>query len=108
MSAARLDTHLKQSSALPRDLLARAARLAELDRALALWLAPRGPWARQVSLANIRAPQATLIVSSATAATPLRYCQQDLLSWLSEQAGEQLSRLQISVQALPGRREGGV
>jgi len=108
LSAGRLDTHLKQSSALPRDLLARATRLAELNQALAAWLAPRGPWARQVSLANIRAPQVTLIVGNATAATPLRYCQQDILSWLSEQAGERLSRLQINVQALPGRREGGV
>ena len=108
MSAKPLGTHLLHSSALPDGLIAHARRLAELDQALALWLAPRGAWARQVKLANVRAPLVTLIVGSAAAATPLRYCQQDILSWLCGQTGERFCRVQINVQALPGQREGGV
>jgi hypothetical protein len=101
MAAGRLDLHLQQARGLPQGLLERATRLAELNQALAQWLSPRGSWAAQVALANIRAPQVTLIVRTVAVATPLRYCQQDILRWFSEHTGEQITRLHISIQAMP-------
>lgn len=108
MNASRLDTHLENATLLPRGLVAHARHLAELNLALREWLAPQGAWTRQVSLANHRAPQATLIVSNAAVATPLRYRQHDILAWLGEQTGERFTRLEINVRALPGQREGRV
>lgn len=108
MNATRLGTHLENATLLPRGLVAHARHLAELNLALKEWLAPQGAWTRQVSLANYRAPQATLIVSNAAVATPLRYRQQDILAWLGEQTGERFTRLEINVRALPGQREGRV
>ncbi len=78
--------------------MAHARQLLELNRALKDWLDPWGPWAQQLSLANIRPPVATLFVRNAAAATPLRYRQQEVLDWLGEQTGERFTRLEISVQ----------
>lgn len=99
MNAGRLDTHLEH--ALPQDLMAHARHLIELNRALKRWLEPSGPWTHQVSLANFRAPTATLIIASAATATPLRYRQQEILAWLGEQTGERFTRLEISIRDLP-------
>lgn len=105
MNASRLDTHLNHSASLPQGLIAHARQLIELNRALKDWLAPQSAGAQQVKLANFRAPGATLIVSSAALATPLRYRQQEILAWLGEQTGERFTRLQINIRALPGQHE---
>ena len=108
MTAGRLDTHLEHAAGLPAGLVAHARQLIALNHALQNWLAPQGAWAQHISLANFRAPRATLIVSSAAAATPLRYCQQDILTWLGEQTGERFSQLEINVRALPRQLKGRV
>ena len=108
MTTGRLDSHLEHAAGLPAGLVAHARLLITLNRALQNWLAPRGAWTKQISLANFRPPRATLIVSSAAAATPLRYCQQDILAWLGEQTGERFSQLEINVRTLPGLTKGGV
>lgn len=108
MNAGRLDTQLKHSAALPQGLIAHARQLIELNLALQQWLQPWGALAPQIALANYRAPSATLIVSSAAAATPLRYRQQELLAWLGEQTGERFTRLEINIRGQPGRQRGGV
>lgn len=105
MSAERLDAHLHRSAVLQRGLLARAARLADLDRAFRQWLSPLGPWARQVRLANLEGERVALMVTSAAALTPLRYRQAELLAWFSERTGTSCTRLNITVRssATPGR-----
>lgn len=104
MKAGRLDTHLEHSALLPQGLLAHARRLVELNTALQHWLLPQSSSRPQVSLANFRAPHATLIVSNAAAATPLRYRQQEILAWLEAQTGERFTRLEINIRALPEQR----
>jgi len=104
VNAGRLDTHLEHSVALPQGLVAHARQLIQLNQALKGWMAPWGAWSQQVSLANYRAPGATLIVSSAAMATPLRYRQQEILTWLGEQTGERFTRLEINIRAQPGKR----
>jgi len=103
VNAGRLDKHLEHSASLPQGLLAHARRLVALNQAMQAWLAPQGPWAQQVSLANFRAPHVTLIAPSPAVATRLRYCQQEVFLWLNEQTGERFSRLEISIRALPGQ-----
>lgn len=105
MSAERLDAHLLRSAVLRRGLLARAARLADLDRAFRQWLSPLGPWARHVRLANLEGERVALLVTSAAALTPLRYRQSELLDWFSTRTGTSCTRLNITVRssAKPGR-----
>lgn len=102
MTAGRLDGYLEHAARLPAGLVAHARAVLALDQALKAWLAPQGPWARQVTLANFRPPHATLIVSSAAAATPLRYQRQQVLDWLGAQTGQRFETLDISIRARPG------
>lgn len=104
MNADRLATHLEHAASLPQGLVAHARQLIELNRVLKDWLAPWGPWAQTISLANFEAPGMTLIVASAAAATPLRYRQHEILAWLGEQTGDRFTRLEINVRAQPGQR----
>lgn len=108
MSAERLHAHLHRSSSLGQGLLARAARLADLDRAFRDWLAPLGPWARHVRLANLDAERVVLWASSAAAVTPLRYRQADILAWFEAHAGAGFNRLNITVRPSATPRRPGV
>lgn len=99
MSAERLHAHLNRSSSLRHGLLARAARLADLDRAFREWLLPLGPWARHVRLANLDGERVALVTGSAAATTPLRYRQAEVLAWFREHSGEPCTRLNITVRS---------
>lgn len=108
MTAERLDAHLHRSTTLGRGLLARADRLADLDRAFRDWLAPLGPWARHVRLANLDAERVILWTTSAAAVTPLRYRQADILAWFEQHAGAGFSRLNVTVRSSGTTRRPGV
>lgn len=108
MTAERLHAHLHRSANLRAGLLARAARLADLDRAFRDWLAPLGPWARHVRLANLDAERVALLTSSAAAMTPLRYRQADILAWFEAHAGARFTRLNITVRPSVTTRQPGV
>jgi len=108
MTAERLHAHLHRSSTLGRGLLARAAQLADLDRAFRDWLAPMGPWARHVNLANLDAERVALWSTSAAAMTPLRYRQAEILAWFEAKAEARFTRLNITVRSSGKIRRSGV
>lgn len=95
MTGERLDAHL---SALQGGLMARANRLANLDRAFHLWAMHLGPWARHVHVANVEGERVALYSASAAALTPLRYRQQEVLDWFRAQTGLDLRQIKVSVQ----------
>lgn len=108
MTAERLHAHLHRSPNLGQGLLARAARLADLDRAFRDWLAPLGPWARHVRLANLATERVALISTSAAAMTPLRYRQAEILAWFEAHAEARFTRLNITVRSSDTSRRRGV
>lgn len=108
MTTERLHAHLHRSATLHRGLLARAARLAELDRAFRDWLAPLGPWTRHVRLANLEAERVALVAGSAAAVTPLRYRQSEILDWFSAHTGEHCTRLNVTVRSSATTQRSGV
>ena len=108
MTAERLHAHLHRSATLHRGLLARAAQLAELDRAFRDWLAPLGPWTRHVRLATLDAERVALVAGSAAAVTPLRYRQTEILGWFAARTGSAFTRMSVTVRSSATTRRSGV
>jgi hypothetical protein len=78
------------------EVLARARRLAEINRSLTQW--SDEPWLGFVRVANVRAETVVLFSSSAAALVPLRYRSQDLLAWLNEKFQLDCTKLETKVR----------
>ncbi|MGH8460026.1 MAG: hypothetical protein ACRESS_00320 [Stenotrophobium sp.] len=81
-----------------RELLTRAQRLAEIDRAVhEYWT--QEPWAETLRIANIRGNTVVIFTPTAAALIPLRYHQKALLGFLKHRF--QLACTAIEVKVSP-------
>jgi hypothetical protein len=92
-----LPTLRSQPSSL-RGLVERAERVAALDRELRQWT--QEPWFDSVRLVNVRGDTAILFASSAAVLVPLRYRQQELLSFIRERLRLPCVKLETKVKPL--------
>lgn len=93
---------LRQQPHPLRDLIERAERLTALDNALRQWT--QEPWFQSIRLANIRGDTVVLFASNAAALVPLRYRQQELLSFLRDSLKLSCTRLETKVRPSVNRR----
>lgn len=91
-----LDHHLRGQAGPLRDLIARAERLARVNRALRGWRSE--PWLEGVRLANLRDSVAVLFADTAATSLLLRYRQAELLAFLRQESGLPLTRLDVKVK----------
>jgi hypothetical protein len=80
-------------------LLARAGRLADLQRELRAHL--QQPWATALRVANLRGTTLAIHADHAAAATAFRHRQDEVLKALNQRLGLQLQRIELKVRRLP-------
>ena len=80
-------------------LLARAQRLAQINRALRDWCDE--PWVRHVRIANMRGDTVVAYVASAPALIPLRGHGPSLLAWLQKHHQCACTRIEMKVRPIP-------
>jgi hypothetical protein len=80
-------------------LLARARRIAEINRALRDW--HDGPWIHHVRIANIRGETVVVYVASAPALVPLQRLGPSLLAWLQSRYQIACTRIETKVRPTP-------
>lgn len=90
---------LNQRAAPAGALLARAQRIAEINRALRDW--HDEPWIRHVRIANLRGETVVIYVASAPALIPLQRRGPSLLAWLQSRYQIACTRIETKVRPLP-------
>lgn len=84
-------------------LLQRVRHIEALDRALHQWSSE--PWLATIRVANLRGDTLVLFADRAANATTLRYRRDDLLTFLREQHGLAVQRIEVKVRpGSTGRR----
>ncbi|HEX4895286.1 MAG TPA: hypothetical protein VFV11_03030 [Solimonas sp.] len=91
-----LNQWLSQTPSGPGDVLSRARRLEELNRALRDWSSEA--WITQIRLVNIRGETLVLYSASAAALIPLRTRSGALLAWLNDRYQLGCTRLETRVR----------
>ncbi len=99
---ALLHSRLLQKAGDFEPLLQRVRRIEMLDRAVHQWTGE--PWLSAIRVANLRGDTLVVFSDSATAATMLRYRREDLMTYLREQHGLEISRLETKVRPGTTRR----
>ena len=99
---ALLHSRLLQQPGDIETLLQRVKRIESLDRAVHQWTGE--PWLSAIRVANLRGDTLVVFSDSATAATMLRYRRADLITYLREQHGLEISRLETKVRPGSMRR----
>jgi hypothetical protein len=92
-----LQCWLDQQPRNVRELLSRAQRIAEIDRALHEHWAQQ-PWADTLRIANIRGNTVVVFTSTAAALIPLRYHRKALLGFLKQRYELACTDLEIKVK----------
>jgi hypothetical protein len=80
-------------------LLARAGRLADIQRELRAYL--KQPWADALRIANVRGATLAIHADHAGAATAFRHRQDEVLKALNQRLGLQLQKIELKVRPAP-------
>lgn len=92
-----LDRWLGHQTSSAGVLLARAQRLAEVNRALQTQWASE-PWVQSLRVANIRGNTIVIYAQTATAMVPLRYRREALLAFLNQRFGLRCTDIDAKVR----------
>jgi hypothetical protein len=93
---ALLHSRLLQQAGDVETLLQRVRRIEALDRAVHQWSGD--PWLSAIRVANLRGDTLVLFSDNAAAATTMRYRREDLMAYLRERHGLNVSRLETKVR----------
>jgi hypothetical protein len=99
---ALLHSRLLQQTGDVETLLHRVRRIEALDRAVHQWSSD--PWLSAIRVANVRGDTLVVFSESAAAATTMRFRREDLLDYLRQRHGIELSRLETKVRPGSTRR----